>query len=119
MTADKQVSDAVRDHLWVDFYTIKDGKPATGWYCGCGQQLAANVVWNGRYHADHVAESLTSTLAERENAALERAAAALEDLALVLLTTSDENPKGNTLTAAVIRKGAAIVREFKDGGGAR
>ena len=50
-------------------------------------------------------------LYQQERGSTVKAAEALDDLALTLLTTSDENPEGNKLTAAVVKKCAAIVRE--------
>lgn len=48
-----------------------------------------------------------------ENDAVERAACALDDLALALMSGSADNPEGNRLTAAVVHKCAAIVRQHR------
>lgn len=48
---------------------------------------------------------------ETRNEALEDAACLLESLALSLITASDDNPRGNMLTAAIVQKCAAIVRQ--------
>lgn len=47
---------------------------------------------------------------ETQNSPLERAAATLDDLALALMTESDDNPTGNALAASIVLKCAEIVR---------
>lgn len=73
-----------------------DGHDANGCFPACGCTRPAP-------ESDHAA-----------NEALEQAASALDDLALTLMTTSDDNPEGNSLTAAVVQKCADIVRQHKE-----